>query len=51
MVVYWFGVIDELVKTDKEVILTSELPEAKDCVFLPKLEISNLEVTSLNQIA
>ena len=39
MVIYWFGVIDELVGRSKSIILVSDFPLASEITTLPCLEI------------
>ena len=39
MVIYWFGVIDELVGRSKTIVLVSEFPSASEITTLPHLEM------------
>ena len=43
MVIYWFGVLDELAQADKNVILLSDLPDAAEIVCLPRLDMTVLQ--------
>ena len=40
MVVYWFGMIDELVGSDDNIILVSQLPASTAILKLPCLKLS-----------
>lgn len=39
MVIYWFGVVDELVTADENIVLVSEMPRSSEIVKLPCLDM------------
>lgn len=46
MVVYWFGLLDELAEADEDVILVAELPPEREILRLPLLRVTPLSGTA-----